>query len=71
MIGIQIDDAYNDLFTSIDRESRRLKQLLAEQELKGEGERLKNIQVHCLATVPAWHSTRARLYLERARTREE
>ena len=70
MIGIQIDDAYNDLFTSIDRESRRLKQLLAEQELKGEEERLKNIQVTSPVRWPAFAFSEC-LFLERARTREE
>jgi len=45
MTATQIDSAYNDLVSSIDRESRRLKQALAEQEMKDEGERLKKIQV--------------------------
>ncbi|UJR27958.1 hypothetical protein I4U23_009216 [Adineta vaga] len=42
--GAQIDNAYSDLVTSIDREFRRLKQVLAEQEIKEEEERLKKIQ---------------------------
>ncbi|CAF0806431.1 unnamed protein product [Adineta steineri] len=45
MTSVQIDNAYNDLVTSIDREFRRLKQVLAEQEIKEEEERLKKIQV--------------------------
>ncbi|CAF1109907.1 unnamed protein product [Adineta steineri] len=40
----EIDDAYNELVSSIDREFRRLKQVLAEQEMKEEAERLKKIQ---------------------------
>ncbi|CAF1034350.1 unnamed protein product [Rotaria sordida] len=40
-----IDNAYNDLVSSIDREFRRLKQVLAEQEIKEEEERLKKIQM--------------------------
>ncbi|CAF4877025.1 unnamed protein product, partial [Rotaria sp. Silwood1] len=44
MTATQIDDAYNDLVSSIDRELRRLKQALAEQEMKDEQERLKRIQ---------------------------
>lgn len=49
MTATQIDDAYNDLFSSIDRESRRLKQMVAEQHMKDEGERLKTIQVRITA----------------------
>jgi hypothetical protein len=45
MTATQIDNAYNDLVSSIDREFRRLKQVLAEQEIKAEEERLKKIQV--------------------------
>lgn len=45
MTGTQIDEAYNQLFSSIDREMRRLKQVLTEQQMKSEGERLKKIQV--------------------------
>lgn len=45
MTSMQIDNAYNDLVSSIDREFRRLKQVLAEQEIKEEEERLKKIQV--------------------------
>jgi hypothetical protein len=45
MTATQIDNAYNDLVSSIDREFRRLKQTLAEQEMKDEAERLKKIQV--------------------------
>lgn len=41
----QIDVAYKDLVSSIDREFRRLKQVLAEQEIKEEEERLRKIQV--------------------------
>ncbi|CAF0722947.1 unnamed protein product [Adineta ricciae] len=44
MTATQIDDAYNDLVSSIDREFRRLNQTLAEQEMKEEAERLKKIQ---------------------------
>jgi myosin-6 len=44
MTATQIDTAYNDLVSSIDRESRRLKQVLAEQQMKDEEERLKKIQ---------------------------
>ncbi|CAF2825003.1 unnamed protein product [Rotaria sp. Silwood2] len=44
MTSTQIDDAYNDLVSSIDREFRRLKQALVEQEMKAEQERLKTIQ---------------------------
>lgn len=43
---MQIDNTYNDLVSSIDREFRRLKQVLAEQEIKEEEERLKKIQVN-------------------------
>ncbi|CAF1462018.1 unnamed protein product [Adineta ricciae] len=43
--AVRIDSAYNDLVTSIDREFRRLKQVLAEQEIKEEEERLKKIQM--------------------------
>lgn len=45
MTADQIDDSYNGLVSSIDREFRRLKQALAEQEMKEEAERLKKIQV--------------------------
>jgi CHASE3 domain sensor protein len=45
MTATQIDDTYNELVSSIDREFRRLKQALAEQEMKEEAERLKTIQV--------------------------
>jgi hypothetical protein len=45
MTSTQIDNTYNDLVSSIDREFRRLKQVLAEQEIKEEEERLKKIQV--------------------------
>ena len=45
MTATQIDTNYNDLVSSIDREFRRLKQVLAEQEIKEEEERLKKIQV--------------------------
>lgn len=45
MTAIDIDNAYDELVSSIDRESRRLKQVLAEQEMKDEAERLKKIQV--------------------------
>lgn len=45
MSATQIDSTYNDLVTAIDREFRRLKQVLAEQEIKEEEERLKKIQV--------------------------
>ncbi|CAF3308813.1 unnamed protein product [Rotaria socialis] len=44
MTATQIDNAYNDLVASIDREFRRLKQVAAEQEMKDEQERLKKIQ---------------------------
>jgi len=47
MSSTQIDNTYNDLVTAIDREFRRLKQVLAEQEIKEEEERLKKIQVLC------------------------
>ncbi|CAF3259292.1 unnamed protein product [Rotaria socialis] len=40
-----IDNAYNDLASSIDREFKRLKQVAAEQDIKEEAERLKKIQV--------------------------
>jgi hypothetical protein len=51
MTADQIDTAYNALVSSIDREFRRLKQALAEQEMKEEAERLKKIQVNisCLS----------------------
>jgi hypothetical protein len=45
MTSAQIDNTYNDLVSSIDREFRRLKQVLAEQEIKEEEDRLKKIQV--------------------------
>jgi len=45
MTSTQIDNTYNDLVSSIDREFRRLKQALAEQEIKEEADRLKKIQV--------------------------
>lgn len=45
MRGVDIENAYNELVSSIDRESRRLKQILAEQQMKDEAERLKSIQV--------------------------
>jgi hypothetical protein len=45
MTSTQIENTYNDLVSSIDREFRRLKQVLAEQEIKEEEERLKKIQV--------------------------
>lgn len=45
MTAAQIDSAYNELVSSIDRESRRLRQVLAEQEMKNEEERLRKIQV--------------------------
>ena len=45
MTATQIENTYNDLVSSIDREFRRLKQVLAEQEIKEEEERLKKIQV--------------------------
>ena len=51
MTATQIDDAYNDLVSSIDREFRRLNQTLAEQEMKEEAERLKKIQVDVFALV--------------------
>ncbi|CAF4984142.1 unnamed protein product, partial [Rotaria sp. Silwood1] len=44
MNSTHIDNAYNDLVSSIDREFRRLKQVLAEQEIKEEEARLKKIQ---------------------------
>lgn len=46
MTAIQIDNAYNDLVSAIDRDFRRLKQVLAEQEIKAEEEHLKKIQVN-------------------------
>jgi CHASE3 domain sensor protein len=45
MTATQIDDTYNELVSSIDRQFRRLRQTLAEQEMKDEEERLKAIQV--------------------------
>jgi CHASE3 domain sensor protein len=45
MTATQIDDTYNELVSSIDRQFRRLRQALAEQEMKDEEERLKAIQV--------------------------
>jgi hypothetical protein len=45
MTATQIETAYNELVSSIDRESRRLKQVLAEQQMKDEEARLKTIQV--------------------------
>lgn len=45
MSGTQIETSYNELFSSIDRETRRLKQILVEQQMKDEEERLKKIQV--------------------------
>jgi len=50
MTATQIDDTYNELVSSIDREFRRLKQALAEQEMKEEAERLKTIQVRTKLT---------------------
>jgi len=44
MTGTQIETSYNELFSSIDRETRRLKQILVEQQMKDEEERLKKIQ---------------------------
>ena len=46
MAANQIENIYNDLVSSMDREFRRLKQVLAEQEIKEEEERLKKIQVN-------------------------
>ena len=46
MTATQIETGYNELVSSIDRESRRLKQVLAEQQMKDEEERLKKIQVN-------------------------
>ncbi len=51
MTATQIDSAYNELMSSIDRESRRLRQTLAEQEMKQEEERLKRIQVISKRTI--------------------
>jgi len=45
MTATQIDTSYNELVSSIDRQFRRLRQALAEQEMKDEEERLKMIQV--------------------------
>jgi len=45
MTATQIDNTYNELVSSIDRQFRRLRQTLAEQEMKDEEERLKMIQV--------------------------
>lgn len=45
MTAVDIESAYDELVSSIERESRRLKQALAEQQMKDEGERLKKIQV--------------------------
>ena len=45
MIAADIESAYNELVSSIERESRRLKQVLAEQQMKDEEGRLKKIQV--------------------------
>jgi septum formation topological specificity factor MinE len=45
MEAIQMDNAYNELFADVDRESRRVKQILAEQRMKDEEQRLKQIQV--------------------------
>jgi len=45
MTATQIDNTYNELVSSIDRQFRRLRQTLAEQEMKDEEERLKAIQV--------------------------
>lgn len=45
MNAANIDNAYNDLVSSIDREFLRLKQVLAEQQIKEEEERLKKLQV--------------------------
>ncbi|CAF1657741.1 unnamed protein product [Rotaria magnacalcarata] len=44
MTATQIDNAYNDLVASIDREFRRLKQVVAEQKMKDEQDELKRIQ---------------------------
>ena len=45
MTADDIESAYNELVSSIERESRRLRQTLAEQQMKDEEERLKKIQV--------------------------
>ncbi|CAF4171515.1 unnamed protein product, partial [Rotaria sp. Silwood2] len=45
MNSTHIDNAYNDLVSSIEREFRRLKQVLAEQEIKEKEEGLKKIQM--------------------------
>lgn len=45
MTADDIENAYNELVSSIERESRRLRQTLAEQHMKDEEERLKKIQV--------------------------
>lgn len=45
MTADDIENAYNELVSSIERESRRLRQTLAEQQMKDEEERLKKIQV--------------------------
>lgn len=45
MSASQIEDAYNEVVSSIDREFRRLRQALAEQKMKEEQENLKKIQV--------------------------
>jgi len=47
MRAVDIEQAYNDVLGSIDREFRRLKQTIAEQNMKDEEQRLKKIQVDC------------------------
>lgn len=49
MRGVDIEQAHTEVLTSIDREFRRLRQTLAEQQMKDEEERLKKIQVNCFS----------------------
>ena len=51
MTATQIDNAYDDLLSSIDREFRRLEQKIAEQKMKEEQERLKTIQVNICVSI--------------------
>jgi hypothetical protein len=68
MTGSQIENAYNELVSLIDREFRRLKQVLAEQEIKKEEELLKKIQV----SLSLMNGSRCdRIQIDGTRTRED
>ena len=45
MTATQIDESYHEVFSLIERETRRLNQILAEHKMREEASRLKVIQV--------------------------